>query len=90
MYSIYNEEKSVVAERFVRTLKNKIYKYMTLVSKNVYIDKLDDIVSEYNNTHHRTIKMKPGHAKGNKYIDSKKEVNDEDLKFKVWDHVRIS
>ena len=90
MYSINNEGKFVLAERFIRTLKIKIYKYMTSVSKNVYIDKLDDIVSEYNNTHHRTIKMKPGHVKGNKYIDSKKEVNDEDPKFKVWDHVRIS
>ena len=59
MYSIHNEGKSVVAERFIRTLKNKIYKYMTSISKNVYIDKLDDIVDEYNNTYHRTIKMKP-------------------------------
>ena len=59
MYSIHNEGKFVVAERFIRTLKTKIYKYMTSVSKNVYIDKLDDIVNEYNNTYHRTIKMKP-------------------------------
>ena len=59
MYSIHNEGKSVVAERFIRTIKNKIYKYMTSISKNVYIDKLDDIVNEYNNTYHRTIKMKP-------------------------------
>ena len=51
MYSIHNEGKSVVAERFIRTLKNKIYKYMTAISKNVYIDKLDDIVNEYNNTY---------------------------------------
>ena len=50
MHPIYNEGKSVTAERFIRTLKNKIYKYMTTVSKNVYIDKLDDIVDEYNNT----------------------------------------
>ena len=56
MYSIYNEGKSVVAERFIRTLKTKIYKYMTSVSKNVYIDKLADIVNEYNNTYHRTSK----------------------------------
>ena len=90
MYSIHNERKSVVAERFVRALKTKIYKYTTSVSKNVYIDKLDDIVSEYNNTYHRTIKMKPVDVKDNKYIDSKKEVNDKDPKFKVWDHVRIS
>ena len=59
MYSIHNEGKSVVGERFFRTLKTKIYKYMTSVSKNVYIDKLGDIINEYNNTYHRTIKMKP-------------------------------
>ena len=59
MYSTHNEAKSIVAERFIRTLKNKIYKYMTSILKNVYIDKLDDIVDEYNNTYHRSIKMKP-------------------------------
>ena len=59
MYSIHNERKSVFAERFIRTLKSKIYKYMTSVSKNVYIDTLDNIVGEYNNVYHRTIKMKP-------------------------------
>ena len=58
MYSTNNEGKSVVAERFIRMLKNNIYKCMTSVSKNVYIDKLDDIVNEYNTTYHRTIKMK--------------------------------
>ena len=57
MYSIHNEGKSVVAERFIRTLKTKIYKYMTSISKDVYIDKLDDVVNEYNNTYDRTIKM---------------------------------
>ena len=65
IYSIHNEEKSVVAESFIRTLKTKIYKYMTSLSKNVYIDKLDDIVDEYNNTYHRTIKMKPADVKDN-------------------------
>ena len=65
MYSIHNEGKCVIAERFIRTLKTKIYKYMTSISKNVYIDKLDDIVNEYNNTHHRTIKMKPVDGKDN-------------------------
>ena len=90
MYSIHNEGKSVVAERFIRTLKTKIYKYMTSVSKNLYIDKLDDIVSEYNNTYHRTIKMKPVDVKDNTYVDSKKEVNGKDPKFKVGDRVRIS
>ena len=90
MYSTHNEGKSVVAERFIRTLKTKIYKYMTSVSKNVYIDKLDDIVDEHNNTYHRTIKIKPVDVKNNRYIDFKKEVNDRDPKFKVDDHVRIS
>ena len=59
MYSTYNEEKSVVAERFTRTLKNKIFKHMTAISKNVYFDVFDDIVNKYNKTVHRTIKMKP-------------------------------
>ena len=67
MYSINNEGKSVVAERFIRTLKTKIYKYMTSISKNVYIDKLDDIVDQYNNTYHSTIKMKPVDVKDNIY-----------------------
>ena len=90
MYAIHNEGKAVVAERFIRTLQTKIYKYMTLMSKNVYIDKLDDIVDEYNNTHHRSIKMKPVDVEDNTYIDFKKEVNDKDPKFKVWDLERIS
>ena len=90
MYSTHNEGKSVVAERFIRTLKNKIYKYMTSVSKNVYIDKLDDIVDEYNNTYHRTIKMKPIDVKDHNYINIGKEIYDNDPKFKVGDHVRIS
>ena len=90
MYLIHNVGTSVVAERFIRTLKNKIDKYMTSASENVYIDKLDDIVHEYNNTYHRTIKMKPVDVKDNTYIDFKQEVNDKDPKFKVGDHVRIS
>ena len=88
MYSAQNEGKSVVVERFIRTLKNKIYKHITAVSENVY--RMDDIINEYNNTYHRTIKMKPSEAKDNTYIDSFKEVNDKDPKFKVDDHVRIS
>ena len=59
MYSTLNEGKSVIAERFIRTLKNEIYKYITSISKRVYIDKLDDIVDKYNNTYHSTFKMKP-------------------------------
>ena len=90
MYSIHNEGKSVVAERFIRPLKSKIYKYMTSVLKYVYINKLDDIVGEYNNTYHRTIKMKPDDVEDNTYIDFENEVNDKDPKFKVGDHVRIS
>ena len=90
MYSIHNEGKSVAAERFIRTLKTKIYKHMTSVSKNLCIKKLDDIVGEYNITYHRTIKMKPVDVKDNTQIDFKKEVNDKDPKFKVGDHVRIS
>ena len=71
MYLTHNEGKSVFAERFIRTTKNKIYKHMTSISKNVYIDKLDDIVNEYNNTKHRTIKMKPIDVKDNTYINLK-------------------
>ena len=63
MYSTHDEGKSVPAERFIRTFKNKIYKFMTSVSQNVYIDKLDDIVNNYNNTYHSTIKMKPADVK---------------------------
>ena len=90
MYSTHNEGKSVVAERFIRTLKSKIYKYLTSISKNVYIDKLDDMVNEYNNTYHATIKMKPIDVKDNAYINTNKETNDKDPKFKVGDRVRIS
>ena len=82
MYSTHNEGKSVVAERFIRTLKSKIYKYMTSISKNVYIDKLDDIVDKYNNTYHTTINIKPIDVKDNTYINADK--------FKVGDCVRIS
>ena len=90
MYSTHNQGKSVVAERIFRTLKSKIYKYMTSISKNVYIDKLDDIVDEYNNTYHTAIKMKPIDVKDNTYINADKEINNKDPKFKVGDHVRIS
>ena len=90
MYLIHNVGKSGVAERFIRTLKNKIYKYLTAITKNVYIDKLDDIVNEHNNTYHRTIKMKPVDVKDNTYIDFEKEVNDKDPNFKVVDYVRTS
>ena len=90
MYSTHNEGKYVVAERFIRTLKSNIYKYMTSISKNVYIDKLDDIVDEHNNAYHTTIKMKPIDVKHNTYINADKEINKKEPKFKVGDHVRIS
>ena len=90
MYSTHNEGKSVVAERFIRTLKSKIFKYMTSISKNVYINKLDDIVNEYNNTYHTTIKMKPIDVKDNTYINTSKKINYKNPKFKVGDRVRIS
>ena len=90
MCSTNNGGKSVVAERFIRTLKGKIYKHMTSISKNVYIDNLNDIVDKYNNTHHTTIKMKPIDVKDNAYINTDKEINNKDPKFKVGDRVRIS
>ena len=90
MYSTHNEGRSVAAERFIRRLKNKIYKNMTSKSKNLYIDKLDYIVNKYNNTYHKTIKMKPIDVKDNTYINTNKKINEKDPKFKVGDHVRIS
>ena len=82
IYSTHNEGKPVVPERFIGTLKNKIYKYMTSVSNNEHIDKLDDIVNEYNNTYHSTIKMKP--------VDFGNDNNDKDPKLEVGDHATIS
>ena len=89
-YSAYNDGKSVVAERFIRTLKNKIFKHMTAVSMNVYFDVLDDIVNKYNNTVHRTIKMKPIDVTSDSYAEYNEDSNEKDPKFKVGDHVRIS
>ena len=90
MYLMHNEEKSVVAEGLIRTLKSTVYKYKISISKNVHINKLDDIVNEYNNTYHKTIKMKPIDVKNNTYINSSKEVNHKDPIFQVGDYVRIS
>ena len=91
MYSTtYNEGKSLVAERFIRTLKNKLYKHMTATGKNVYYDVLDDIVYEYNNTKHNTIKVKPKDVENKSkrvYID---EHNEKRSRFKIGDRVRIS
>ena len=90
MYSTYNEGKPVVAERFIRTLKNKIYKHMTAFLKNVHFDVLNDIFDEYNNTYHKTIKMKPVDVKDDSFAEYNEESNKKDPKFKIGDHVRIS
>ena len=90
MYSAYSDGKSVVAERFIRTLKNKIFKHMTVISKNLYFDALDDIVNKYNNTVHRTIKMKPIDVTDDSYAEYNEDFNKKDPRFKVGDHVRIS
>ena len=90
MYSAHTEGKSVVAERLIRTLNNKIYRHMAAVSKNVYFDVLNDIVNEYNNTYHKTIKMKPIDVKSNSFAEYDTQSNEKDPKFKVNDHVRIS
>ena len=90
MYSTYNEGKSVVAERFIRTLKNKIFKHITAVSKNVYFDVLKDIVNKYINAVHRTIKMKPIDVISDFYAEYNENSNEKDTKFKMGDRVRIS
>ena len=89
-YSNHNEGKSVVAERFIRTLKKKMGKHITSVPKNVCIDKLDDIVNNYNNTYHGTIKMKPVDVKWSTYTDFNKNNYNKNPKFKIVDHIRIS
>ena len=89
MYSTYNEGKSVVTERFIRTLKNKIYKPMTAISKNVYFDVLG-IVDEYKNTYHKTIKMKPVDVGDDSFAEYNEKSNEKDPKFKIGDHIRIS
>ena len=90
MYSTYNEGKSVAAERFIRMLKSKIFKHMTAVSKNVYLDVIDDIVNKYNNTVHKSIKMKPIDVTSDSYTEYKNDSNEKDPKFKVGDPIRIS
>ena len=82
MYSTYNEGKSVVAERFIRTLKNNIYKHMTAISKNVYFDVLHDIVDKYNNTYHKTIKMKPINIKDDSLLNIMKNLMKKTLNLK--------
>ena len=90
MYSTLIEGKSVVAERFIRTLKNKIFKHMTAISKNVYFDVLNDIVNKYNNTIHRTIKLKPIDVRDDSFAEYNEDFNKKYPKFTVGDHVRIS
>ena len=90
MYLTHNEGKSVVAEKYIRTSKTKIYKYMTSISKNMYIDKLDDIFDEYNNTHHWAIKAKPVDVKSGNYIERNVNSNDKHPKFQVGNKVKIS
>ena len=82
IYSTHNKGESVTDERFFSTLKNKIYKYMTWISKNVYIDKLDEVVNDCNNTYHSTIKMKPTNVKSSTYINFNVEI-DKDLNLKL-------
>ena len=90
MYSTHNEGKSVVAEGFIKTLKNKIYKHMTTIGKNVYFNVLDHIVDKYNNTYHSSIKMKPKDVTDDSFVEYSEECNKKDPKFKIGDHVRIS
>ena len=89
MHSIYNERKSVVAERFITTLKNKIFKNVTAISKNVYFDVLDNIVDKYNKTVHKTIKIKPIDVTGDSYAKYNENSNKKGPKFKISDRVRI-
>ena len=83
MYSTYNEGKSVVAEIFIRILRNKIYKHMIAVSKNVYFDVLDDIVDEFNNTYHTAIKMKMVDVKSDSYAECNVNYNEKILNLKL-------
>ena len=89
IYSINNEGKCVVAERLIRSLNNKIYKYITSVSKNVYIDELADIVNEYSNTCPSTFKMKPDNEKWSTYIEFHAENNAIDPKSKIDNYIKI-
>ena len=90
MHSTYNEGKSVVVKRFIRTIKNKIFKHMKAISKNIYYDVLDDIVNKDNKTVHRTIKMKPIDVTSDSSAEHKEDSNKKDPKFKVGEHIRIS
>ena len=90
MYSTYNEKKSVAAERFIRTLKNNIFNHMTSIQQNIYFDLLNDIVDKYNNTVHKTIKMKPIEVTDDSYAEYNEIANKKNPKSKVGDNIRIS
>ena len=89
-YSTFTEGKSVVAERFIKTLKNKIYKHMTTIGENVYFNDLDDIVKKYNNTVHSSLEMKPKDVTDDSFVEYSEETNKKSPKFKVGYNVRIS
>ena len=90
MYSTHNEEKSTVTERFIKTLKNKIYKHVTTVGENVYFNVLDNIVNKYNNIYHSSIKINPKDVTDSVFVEYNEELNRKSPKFKIGDHVRIS
>ena len=90
MYSAHHEEESVVSERFIRTLKNKIYEYMNSILSNKSINKFDDIFNKCSNAYNRTIKMKLVNVKSSIYINFCIENKEKDPKFVVGDNVRIS
>ena len=89
MYSTHNKGKSVFAERFIRTLKNKMYKHVTAISRKTIFYALDDIVDKYNNTYHKTTEMKPIDVKNDSFAEYNEESNKKGPKFKVGDRVRI-
>ena len=90
MYSTFNKGKSFLPERFIRTLKDKIFKHMAAISKDCYFNVLDDIVNKYNKSVHKTIKMKPIDVADDSFAEFNEESNKKNPKFNVGDHVRIS
>ena len=90
MHLTHNKGKSVVTEKFIRTLNNRIYKYVTSISKNVYADKLDVMDNKYKNIYYRTIKMKLANVKPSMYIDFNEENKRESPKFEVCHHLKAS
>ena len=88
--STYNEGKSAVSEKFIRTLKNNIFKHMAAIKQNIYFDVLDDIVDKYKNTVHKTIKMEPIEVTDDYYAEYNEDLSNKNPKLKVGDNVRIS